>query len=324
MFVILFAESSKLCLKDLSDDVTYELTGRLQADEAPLEKFYQFFGLKLRDRYPLKGRFPLYEIKNLFPDTTVNVLKECFEVLQLYDLVEILEKVKPRSLRPAVSPEQIEKLRGADDRPTKYHSNVAVLVVDFTVEEDIVEREDAEKIETFFKDLNSRNEVTIISSSRDNRNAVREMKEINYRLMMYPTEERLREDLRRILNRKALLEKELEEVMQKEKVRKERLKRRQLEQELTRLKQQELTCRGELEKLEELTKEIIKPISTALNELIHKQGWLTSFSYIHAFWNKIRKGSFDKTLLKERIKVTINNTLKIIERRKKIFVKLQF
>ena len=107
MFVIFLAESSKLCLKDLSDDVTREFIKKLQADEAALEKFYQFFGLKLGDRYPLKGRFPLHEIKTLFPDTTINVLKECFEVLQLYDLGEILEKVRPRSLRPAVSPEQI-------------------------------------------------------------------------------------------------------------------------------------------------------------------------------------------------------------------------
>ena len=82
MIVIFFAESSKLCLKDLSNDITDELIERLQADEAALEKFYQFFGLKLGDRYPLKGRFPLHEIKTLFPDTTVNVLKECFEVLQ--------------------------------------------------------------------------------------------------------------------------------------------------------------------------------------------------------------------------------------------------
>jgi len=162
MLIIFFAVSSKLCLKDLSDDVTHKLIQRLQADEAALEKFYQFFGLKMGVQYPLKGRFLLKEIKKMFPDTTVSVLKECFEVLRLYDLVEILEKVKPRSLRPAVSPEQIEKLRRADERPTKYHSDVAVLVVNYTVgQEDI--RENAEKIETFFKDLNSRNEVTIIS-----------------------------------------------------------------------------------------------------------------------------------------------------------------
>ena len=83
--------------------------------------------------------------------------------------------------------------------------------------------------------------------------------------------------------------------MQMEKVRKKRQRRSELERQLTDLKQRELTLRGELEnivetnkqterntqKLEELRKEITKPISTALNDLIHKQGWLTSYTYIH-------------------------------------------
>ena len=81
----------------------------------------------------------------------------------MYDFAEILEKVRPRSLRPALSPEQIEKLWRAGDRPTKYHSNVTVLVVNHTVGKDIVKIIDPEEIETFFKDLNSRNEVTTIS-----------------------------------------------------------------------------------------------------------------------------------------------------------------
>jgi len=59
MLIIFFAVSSKLCLKDLSDDVTDELIKRLQADGAAFEKFYQFFGLKMGVRYPLKGIFPL-------------------------------------------------------------------------------------------------------------------------------------------------------------------------------------------------------------------------------------------------------------------------
>ena len=200
-------------MKDLSDDVTDELILRLQADEAVLEKFYQFFGLKLGDRYPFEGRFPLQDIKKLFPDTTVSMLKECFEVLRLHDLTELMEKVKPRSLRPAVSPEQIEKLRRADNRPTKYHSDVAVLVVDFTVEGDILETEDARKIETCFKDLNSRNEVAIISSSQETRNAVREIIEKNRRIMWrYQREEDdVREELESSLQRKALLERLLEE-----------------------------------------------------------------------------------------------------------------
>ena len=294
MLFILFAESSKLCLKDLSDDVTHELIERLQADEAVLKKFYQFFGLKLGDWYPLKGRFPFHEIKNLFPDTTVNVLKECFEALQLYDLVEFLENVKPRSLRPAVSPEQIEKLRRADDRPTKYHSDVAVLVVDFTVEGDILETEDARKIETCFKDLNSRNEVAIISSSQETRNAVREIIEKNRRIMWrYQREEDdVREELESSLQRKALLEQALEE---ERKRRRHRWYEQDLQQRLTALEDEVLTYRNylkkiaeakklaerDIEKLKELTKEITKPISMALNKWIHNKGWLTSYTYIH-------------------------------------------
>jgi len=279
MLIIFFAVSSKLCLKDLSYNVTNELTQRLQADGAALEKFYQFFGLKMESRYPLKGRFPLEEIKQMFPDTTVSVLKECFEALRLYDLVEFMEKVKPRSLRPAVSPEQIEKLRKADDRPTKYHSDVAVLVVNHTFEEDIVEREGAEKIETFFKDLNSRNEVAIISlaSSQGTLEFLMKLRE-RYRLEYYPyglPEERLES----VLQLKARLQKELEKVMQVEKGPKQR---RRLELELSEVKGEELLLRGELEnaakvkrdieKLKELEKESTKCISTAMDKWIRNQG----------------------------------------------------
>ena len=283
--VIFFSDSSKLCLKDLSDDVTHELIGRLQADEAALKKFHQFFGLKMGDWYPFEGGSPLIgEIKRLFPDTTVSVLKECFEALQLYDLVEIMENVKPRSLRPAVSPEQIEKIRRADDRPTKYHSDVAVLVVDYSYKGHIVKREDAEKIKTFFKDLNSGNEVTIISSPQETREVVLRIKERSYGLRRYRPDDSLkREDLESILR----LEKELEEVMQMEKELKKGQRRSELEDQLILFKQLEHSIRGELEnitktkteqakrdteKLEELKKEIGKPISTALNELIHNQG----------------------------------------------------
>jgi len=279
MLIIFFAESSKLCLKDLSSDVTVELNLRLQVDEAALEKFYLFFGLKMGGRYPLKGRFALEEIKKMFPDTTVSVLKECFEVLRLYDLVEILEKVKPRSLRPAVSPEQIEKLRRADDRPTKYHSDVAVLVVDLTVshEEGIVVRENAEKIDTFFKDLNSRNEVTIISfdSSQETREVLMELKERHHLIGFYRSTVK---HLNSVLQREARLQKELQKVMQMEQGPKKRL---ELELELSEVKKEELLRRGELsyfakverdiEKLQELEKECTNFISTAMDKWIHSQ-----------------------------------------------------
>ncbi|XP_078359421.1 uncharacterized protein LOC144643904 isoform X2 [Oculina patagonica] len=154
------SETNKLRLKDLSGDVTQELIGRLYADEAAEEKFYRFFGLKMQDRYPI-----LKNVGQMFPDTTVSVLKECFEALQLYDLTELLEKVRPRSLRPALTPEQVENLQRTDDRPTKYHSDVAVLVINNIVEGGNVKKDNEEKIEVFFKALNPRNEVTVTSVS---------------------------------------------------------------------------------------------------------------------------------------------------------------
>ena len=293
MLSILFAESSKLCLKDLSDDVTDELILRLQADEAVLEKFYQFFGLKLGDRYPFEGRFPLQDIKKLFPDTTVSMLKECFEVLRLHDLTELMEKVKPRSLRPAVSPEQIEKLRRADNRPTKYHSDVAVLVVDFTVEMGTVEREDVKKIEAFFKDLNSWNEVAIVSLARSqvNRKVLREVKERRRRMVFCQLdEEDLKTKLEMTVQHKAHLEKTLEMMRTKTGLKPSR-------RTLSEAKQQELKCRGELEnvvkrreqaerdveKLKELEKEITKPMLTVMDEWIYNQGLLASYTYKHDY-----------------------------------------
>ena len=70
----------------------------------------------------------------MFPDTPVKLLKEVFEALQLYDLIDLLEEGKPRatrSLRPALRLQEIEKLRNPDDRPISYHSSVAVLIIDF-------------------------------------------------------------------------------------------------------------------------------------------------------------------------------------------------
>ena len=144
-------EADRLCLKDLSQLVTSELNQRLKADANAMEKVSRFSGLK-GDPFS----FSFLPIEHFFPDTTVSVLKECFEVLQLKDLAEILAKVKPRALCPALSSEQVEKLQ-LGDRHTKNYSNMAVVVVDVSSEKDT-----AKMIETFFKDLNPRNEVGVI------------------------------------------------------------------------------------------------------------------------------------------------------------------
>ena len=78
----------------------------------------------------------------------------------MYDLIDLLEEGKPlatRSLRPALRLQEIEKLRNPFYFPISYHSSVAVLIIDFE------ESFDTERIEKFFKGLNTKSEVTVIS-----------------------------------------------------------------------------------------------------------------------------------------------------------------
>ena len=89
------------------------------------------------------------------------MLKEVFGALHLYDLVELLERVtKPRTLHPALSLKEIENLQDASNRPTKFYSKAKVLIVHN--DEGIVGN-NAEKIGTFFKALNSQTQVTTLS-----------------------------------------------------------------------------------------------------------------------------------------------------------------
>ena len=87
-------------------------------------------------------------------------MRQCFEALQMYDLVDLLEKaVKTSSLRPVLSSGEVETLR-TGNLPTKSHNNVVVLVVNESADKDL-----NQKIEGFFKELNSQNDVTVIGSS---------------------------------------------------------------------------------------------------------------------------------------------------------------
>ena len=96
----------------------------------------------------------------MFPGTPVKLLKEVFEALQLYDLIDLFEEEKPRatrSLGPALRLQEIEKLRNPDDRPISYHSSVAVLLIDGG------QTSDTEGVERFFKGLNNKSEVAVMS-----------------------------------------------------------------------------------------------------------------------------------------------------------------
>ena len=150
-------DDHKLCWKDLSGEVIRKLERRLKNDETAYKQICQSFGI---DKSPFFSRASTFgRILNVFPDTPVKLLKEVFEALQLYDLIDLLEEGKPRatrSLRPALRLQEIEKLRNPDDRPISYHSSVAVLIIDFA------ETCDTEGIKKFFKGLNTKSEVTVM------------------------------------------------------------------------------------------------------------------------------------------------------------------
>ena len=142
-------------MKDLSKDVTQELSGRLRVDQVAKRHIYKSFGIS----QPFHRSMNIFES---FPDTPVKFLKNVFEALQLYDLVDLLDREKKpqqpvRSLRPALPLQEIEKMKKtADPRPTTYHSNVAALIV--TYEKDHF----SEGVERFFKGLSSKSDVTVI------------------------------------------------------------------------------------------------------------------------------------------------------------------
>ena len=143
--------------------MTTELTSRLSSDPTALDRFYRSFGLDSTKFYSRRGQWSITEF---FPDTPIKMLKEIFEALKLYDLVELLERVtKPRTLHPALSLKEIENLQDASNRPTKFYSKAKVLIIHN--DEGIVGN-NAEKIGTFFKALNSQTQVTTLRMDPQN------------------------------------------------------------------------------------------------------------------------------------------------------------
>ena len=142
---------------------------KLSADRVGLERVFRFFGLKV-DFRPSRHFPSMRQIAHSFPNTPVDLMRQCFEALQMYDLVDLLEKaVKTISLRPVLSSGEVETLR-TGNLPTKSHNNVVVLVVNDSADKDL-----NQKIEVFFKELNSQNDVTVIGSSRSEE----KLKELN-------------------------------------------------------------------------------------------------------------------------------------------------
>ena len=162
-FCLVFADSSsKLCLKDLSKELTEELTSKLNGNKDILNRFYRSFGL---DPDLLYDQLDQRNIGKIFPDTPVKLLKEVFEALKLYDFAEFLEKAtKPRTLRPALPLKEIEKLSSVSNRPTKVYSKAKVLIVDVCEGCESSAGNDVETAVSFFEAQNSRNELTTLKT----------------------------------------------------------------------------------------------------------------------------------------------------------------
>ena len=133
--------------------VISEIHGRLEMDHDAFKRVLQSFGIS---KTPLR----FSSIFQLFPDTPVTMLKDVFEALQLYDLLELLEikSITPhRSLQLAYLLDEIKKLNGVADLPTTYHSCGAVLII--TDDENV---SSASAIKTFFTDLDNKSDATEI------------------------------------------------------------------------------------------------------------------------------------------------------------------
>ena len=147
-------------MKDITEDVTIELTSMLKCDQDILDRFYQSFGLD-----PMKLRTKeLVDIKDIFPDTPVKVLKDVFGALQLYDLTELLERAtKPRTLRPALTLKDIEKLPRAENRPTKIFTKAEVLIIDCSNRYDA--GDNSQNFGSFFRALNPKSQVVEVKAN---------------------------------------------------------------------------------------------------------------------------------------------------------------
>ena len=171
-------------MKDLSKEVTEELTFRLNKNKDIRDQFYRSFGL-----HPDLPYNDLTNIRNIFPDTPVKMLKEVFEALQLFDFAELLEKAtKPRTLRPALPLKEIEKLSNVSNRPTKVYSKAEVLIIELCEGPQTAadnDRNDAERVGSFFKALNSQNEITTLTSNHLKKSLV----ELDYLMKVKKEEE---------------------------------------------------------------------------------------------------------------------------------------
>lgn len=155
----LFLDSiSNLCLKDIDSIVTEELARRLQNDLTALQQYCKAFGLDPEKLNPKR----LQRINELFRDSPVKLLRDVFEELQIFDLVEFLEKVKPRTLRPSVPLKEMRESLNAGERATKFYHKAKVLIIEYTDEPSAVET-CFKNIGSFFEALHPESQITEVT-----------------------------------------------------------------------------------------------------------------------------------------------------------------
>ena len=126
-------------------------------DPTAQQRFYQAFGLSPEKLSPRM----LNKIDEFLPYTPLKLLEEVFRELQLYDLVEMLEQVKSRSLRPSLPLKEMKKLLNVSGRPSKFYNKAEVLIIDYSDRNAVVDAyPDVERIGCFFQALNSQSQIT--------------------------------------------------------------------------------------------------------------------------------------------------------------------
>ena len=229
---------------------------KLSADEVSLNRVFRFFGLKV-DFRPSSRVSCMRQIAHSFPNTPVDLMKQCFEALQMYDLLDLLEKaVKTSSLRPVLSSGEVEALR-TSNLPTKSHNNVVVLVVNDSADKDL-----NQKIEGFFKELNSQNDVTVIGSEEK----LKELRDLKWNQVSLKRKQIHLQDLREMVKSQKKWPKALKRLWD-ELFSKSKFEIAQLEKEIAMKK----PLVEEQMKENEETKTII---TSTMDNWIQNQGWL--------------------------------------------------
>ena len=229
---------------------------KLSVDKVALERVFRFFGLKV-DFRPSRHVSCMRQIAHSFPNTPVDLMRQCFEALQMYDLVDLLEKaVKTISLRPVLSSGEVETLR-TGNLPTKSHNNVVVLVVNESADKDL-----NQKIEGFFKELNSQNDVTVIGSEEK----LKELRDLKWNQVSLKRKQIYLQDLREMVKSQKKWSKASKRLWD-ELFSKSKFEIAQLEKEIAMKK----PLVEEQMKENEETKTII---TSTMDNWIQNQGWL--------------------------------------------------